>query len=252
MYELLGPTSGTYQPQLTTLNNSIARQYTLTYPITYSSTNSIGFGISVSAYANGNGDFIAGAPGYTGTLATGNPAVTLPGAAAIVLASLQPANTLVALGGSGGGGGGGGGGGSTGSGAVSGAILPGTFVPTNFVPVFGSSFVPTVSALSAFNYAPIPLKVALQQYLPPDGFLQRNYAYAHPGKKLPPTLQSRTQNASYKEFASNGSSTLGWKVFTRGRFHPGNTYQFTHRGRVVPTSAVHVRYTSRGNPLGKV
>ena len=175
------------------LNNAIARQYTLTFPTTFASSNPINFGNSVSAFPDGNGDFIAGAPGYTGTLptttnGTTSPPTPLVGAAAMVLSALQPANTLIPLGGS-----------PTptptptppiGAGAVAGAVLPGAFVPTTFIPPFGTSFVPTVTALSALNYAPIPLKVALQQYLPPNGFIQRIYAYNHPGKKLPPTLQA--------------------------------------------------------------
>ena len=173
VYEIQGPTTGTFQTQLQPLNSTIARQYTLTFPTTFSSSNPINFGISVSAYANGTGDFIAGGPGYTGTLPTTNNGTTSPptalvGAAAVVLNSLQPANSLIPLGGS-----------PTPTPtptptpipppppAVAGAVLPGTFHPTNFISPLGTSFVPTVSALSAFNYAPIPLRVALQQYSAP-------------------------------------------------------------------------------------
>jgi hypothetical protein len=263
VYEVQGPTSGTFQTQLQPLNSSIARQYTITYPTTFSSTNPINFGISVSAFADGNGDLIAGGPGYTGTLPTTNNGTTSPptplvGAAAVAINSLQPANTLIPLGGS-----------PTptptptpgiGSGAVSGAVLPGTFHPTTFIAPFGTSFTPTVSALSAFTgYAPIPLSVALQQYLPPDGFIQRILAYAHPGQPLPPTLQNRGQTHSFKTFGSQGVWTLGSKVFTRGRFHPGKTYEWSHEslhnnylGRVVPASSLREKYTSKGNPLGKV
>lgn len=112
--------------------------------------------------------------------------------------------------------------------------------------------------LSALNYAPIPLKVALQQYLPPDGFLQRMYEYRHPGKPLPPTLKDRGQIHSSKPYASSGKWTLGSKVFTRGRFHPGKTYSWTHTSphngtvqRVVPSQLSRESYSSAGNPLGK-
>ena len=258
VYELQGPATGTFQTQLQPLNNSIARQYTLTFPTTFSSSNPINFGNSVSAFPTGGGDFIAGGPGYTGTLPTTSNGTTAPsalvGAATMVLATLQPANTLTPLGSSS----------PTptptpgiGVGGVAGAILPGTFHPTTFIPPLGTSFVPTVSAFSAFNYAPIPLKVALQQYLPPDGFLQRQYEYAHPGKKLPPTLENRGQTHSIKTYGASGVWTLGSKVFTRGRFHPGKTYEWTHKShgtqeRVVPTQLSRERYTSKGNPLGKV
>jgi hypothetical protein len=255
VYELLGPSTGTYQTQLQPLTNGIARQYTLTYPTTYSTSNPVGFGNSVSAFANGNGDFIAGAPGYTGTLATTALGTTAPtlldGAATMVLSTLQPANTLIPLGssptptppspGTGGGG------------ASAGAVLPGTFFPTTYIPPLGTSFVPTVAALSALStYAPIPLNVALQQYLPPDGFIQRDFAYAHPGKSLPPTLSQRGQNYSKKEYGSSGVHTLGSKVFDRGRFHPGKTYSWTHTGKVVPAQDKRETYSSAGNWLGKV
>jgi hypothetical protein len=261
-YEVQGPTTGTFQTQLQPLTNAIARQYTLTYPTTFSSTNPINFGISVSAFANGNGDFISGGPGYTGTLPTTNngtssPPTPLVGTAAVVINSLQPANTLIPLGGTSTGGGGGT---TPGTGAVSGAILPGTFHPTTFIAPFGTNFVPTVSALSAYTgYAPIPLRVALQQYLPPNGFIQRIFAFEHPGQPLPPTLQNRGQTHSFKTHGSQGVWTLGSKVFTRGRFHPGKTYEWNHQslhnsylGRVVPASSLREKYTSEGNPLGKV
>jgi len=239
VYELLGPTTGTYTTQSQPLNSTIARQYTLSVSSLAPSGTVVRFGTSVSAYANGTGDFIAGGPGYTGTLVTQSPGA---GAAAMVLAALQPANSLIPLG--------------TSPptpvppGPATGAKLPGTFVPTSYIPPY--MFVPTVSALSAFNYAPIPLSVALQQYLPPDGFIQRDYEYNHPGKKLPPTLEERGQTQSRKTYGSSGVWTLGSKVFTRARFHPGKTYQFTHKGRVVPTQLSREKYTSEGNPLGKV
>ncbi|MGA2699651.1 MAG: integrin alpha [Isosphaeraceae bacterium] len=311
VYELLGPATSPYyttlSPQL--LNNTIAQQFTLTFPTNVSLPSGavVGFGTSVSAYAGTGaiGDFIAGGPGYTGTLpstANGTTSATpLNGAAAVVLLTLQPlltplngipptpptptlnlgagrptdlssitttpppAGVLPYIADS-----------SQGnmttdpglgiletdtvspgpppppppSSPVTGAKLPGTFVPTDYIPPY--MFVPTDSALSALNYAPIPLSVALQQYLPPDGFIQRDYEYNHPGKKLPPTLEERGQTQSRKKYGSSGVWTLGSKVFTRGRFHPGKTYQFTHKGRVVPAQLSREKYTSEGNPLGKV
>ncbi len=259
VYELLSPSTGTYQQSIS-LNSTNMRQYTLTFPTTFSSTDAIGFGNSVSAFATGNGDFIAGAPGYTGTLATGPPTPPVPfplaGAAAMVLSSLQPAGTLPSLTGTSGGGGGGGGGGTSGGVFAAAPRPPGLFTPPDYIPPLGTNFVPTVASLSTFNYAPIPLKVALQQYLPPNGFAQRYYAYNHPGKGLAPRLVGQGQLRSTHTFAPNGVATLGTKVFTRGRFHPGKTYQWTHKAhsnpaRVVPSSLSRQRYTSQGNPLGK-
>lgn len=256
--ELLGPSTGTFQQTVALENSSIMRWYTLTFPTTFQSSDAIGFGNSVSAFPTGNGDFIAGAPGYTGTLptSTSTPPTPLVGAAAMVLAALQPSGTLPSLTGTGGGGGGGGGGGTSG-GFVTSPVPPGLFSPPDFVPPLGTNFVPTVVSLSTFNYAPIPLNVALQGYLPPDGFSQRFYAYHHPGKGLAPMLAGRGQLRSTHTYAPNGVATLGTKVFTRGRFHPGNTYQWTHRAhgnpaRVVPSSLLRQKYTSQGNPLGKV
>ena len=68
---------------------------------------------------------------------------------------------------------------------------------------------------------------------------------------LPPSKNEARLKAG-DVYGSSGVWTLGSKVFTRGRFHPGKTYQFTHKGRVVPASAKRERYTSEGNPLGKV
>jgi len=266
VYELQG-TSGKTFTTATTLgssgNNTIARQYTLTFPLNSGgATPPIGFGSSVSSfYTGGDADFIAGAPGYTGTLATGGPTTPpfpLAGAAAVVLATLQPSGSLPLLGG------------TTPtpppSGGVSGGTvfqvpaLPGEFTPTTYISPLGTNFVPSVASLSTLSsYAPIPLKVAIQQYLPPDGFIQRIYAYAHPGKSLPPTLQNRGQVYSANYSTPRGVWTLGSHVFNRGRFHPGKTYKWTHTSthngtvqRVVPAQASRQKYTSQGNPLGKV
>lgn len=233
-----------------TLNINTARQYTLTFPTTNQSSDAIGFGNSVSSLPTGSADFIAGAPGYTGTLptTTATPPIPLVGAAAIPLQSLQVAVLPLLTGGSTGGGGGGGGGGPIGGGGLAGAFQPGLFIPTSNISPLGSSFVPTVASLSTLNYAPIPLNVALQQFEVPDGFKQRFYAYYHPGS----SLVNRGQTRSRKDFGSSGRWTLGRRVFTRGRFHEGSSYQWTHKvnegthttRRVVPVQAHIQRYTS--------
>src|SRR5262249_45918163 len=64
-------------------------------------------------------------------------------------------------------------------------IAPGAVTDTVLNTQFGNNqFTPSLAQLSAYNYQPIPLPVALNQYLPPEGFRQRIYAYNHPGKKL--------------------------------------------------------------------
>jgi hypothetical protein len=139
---------------------------------------------------------------------------------------------------------------------VTSSIPPGVFVSPTFNPPFGTSPVPRISDLSAFNYAPIPLRVALEQYLPPNGFRQRLTAWQYPRMHVTPPLGGRTKTNSGQTYTSRGAWTLGSKVFTRGRFHPGKSYSWTHSdlhgstpGRVVPEQAVRQRYTSKGNHL---
>jgi hypothetical protein len=260
VFELLGTAGKTFTTNTTLSNSStgVARIYTLAFPTTFNSGDAIGFGSSVSSYFfQSGGDFVAGAPGYTGTLptTTTTPPIPLVGAAAVVLQTLQPSGTLPQLGGTSGGGGGGGGG-STVGGFVTSSIPPGVFKPPTFIPPFGTSFVPKISDLSALNYAPLPLNVALNQYLPPNGFRQRLYLWEHPGSKVYPPLGGRTMNNSGRTYKPLGVWTLGSRVFTRGRFHAGNSIAWTHSdlhghtpGRVVPEQLVRERFTSKGNHL---
>ena len=105
------------------------------------------------------------------------------------------------------------------SGVPSGPVLTTTFVPT-----FGANqYTPSIAALSALNYQPIPLSLALAQFLPPDGFRQRIYSFNHPGKRVGPTLVSRGQNKG----RASGINTLSSKVFNRSRFHAQKTYGWT-------------------------
>ena len=182
---------------------------------------------------------------------TTTPPTPLVGAAAVVLSTLQPTNTLPVIGGSsGGGGGGGGGGGTIGTGGVAGAILPGLFTPTTFIPPFGSSFVPTVTNLSALNYAPIPLSVALKQYQVPQGFFQRQYALQPSGGQASRSARGHgNQNRSRNNNSGSGLWTLGRKVFTRGRFHPGKSLQWTHSLKVINgTTSEAIRAGAESHP----
>jgi hypothetical protein len=249
----VGRTSGTRSNAAVSLSSVTARQFTLTTPQNAAVVN---FGNSVSAFSTGGGDFIAGAPGYTGTLPTQitTPPIPLVGAAAVVIQSLQvsPIPNLTGTTPPSGGGGG-----AVGSGAVAGAILPGLFTPTTFIPPFGSSFVPTVTNLSALNYAPIPLSVALKQYLPPQGFSQRQFLYNNPGAHLSTYAPNGNQNRSRNNNSGSGIWTLGRKVFTRGRFHPGKSLQWTHSQeingtrvkRYVPVQSHIQRFTDAGSTL---
>ena len=78
---------------------------------------------------------------------------------------------------------------------------------------FGANqYTPSLSALSALNYQPIPLSVALNEYLPPPGFRARLYSFNHPGKKVEDQPRPETGRAS-------GINTLSSQVFNRSLFH---------------------------------
>lgn len=92
-------------------------------------------------------------------------------------------------------------------------------------PPFGATqFVPTLSSLSLLNYQPIPVNVALNQFLAPPGFRDRNYSFNHPGKHLTNDFVSRGQPIG----RVGGFNQLRKQVFDRGRFHPQKLYTWTH------------------------
>jgi len=125
-------------------------------------------------------------------------------------------------------GGGGGGGGGGGTGGIAAPVQPGAFRPIAAVNHFGGSFTPSLAEMSRLNYAPIPLRVAMEQYLPPAGFRRRIMAFH--GHKVP----GRQAFVSRNDDTGSGVGTLGRKVFTRGQFHPGKAKQWVHPTRVVP------------------
>ncbi len=117
---------------------------------------------------------------------------------------------------------------------------------TNFVPPFGANqYTPSLTNLSTFNYQPIPVSVALEQFLPPQGFRQRIYSYNHPGKTIGPFLTNRGQNTG----RALNVFTLSSKVFDRSRFHGQRNYNYTHKGPkvgllkgVIPTQGTRAHY----------
>lgn len=123
-----------------------------------------------------------------------------------------------------GGGGGGGGGGSLGSSTPIGFIPP-----TQFNPPFGPDrAVPTLASLSRLgSYKPIPYRVAVQQYMPPKDFAERLIQYYYP-------KSTGRQFGSPNEHSGRRTTTLGWKVFTRGKWHAGDVKTFTHAEHVIP------------------
>ena len=105
-----------------------------------------------------------------------------------------------------------------------------------YVPFFGpNQYTPSLTDLSALNYQPIPLPVALAQFLPPPGFRQRIYSFNHPGKTVGPTLIGRGQNKR----GASGINTLSSKVFDRSRFHAQKNYAWTHKSAKLGPRAGH-------------
>jgi hypothetical protein len=133
--------------------------------------------------------------------------------------------------------GGGGGGGAVGA-VVPSSVTLATTLTTQFGP---DHYVPPLSALSAYTYAPIPVAVAYDQYLPARGYRQRIAQYFFPRSHV-------DQFGSRKEDSGARTSTLGRAVFTRGKFKPGKTISFTHEVPVVPVQEQHQTFTPTPNP----
>jgi len=198
-------------------------QFKLTTP----SSSPAFFGASVSSrFQNGQAftadgdnraDFIIGAPGYD---VTQTPANFLQGGALIVesaFITLPNLNTTPTPSPSPSPG--------PGAGAIAG-VPRGPVTFTDYIPVFGANqYTPSLTQLSALNYQPIPLSVALEQFLPPQGFRQRIYSFNHPGKTVGPYLTNRGQNKG----RAGGINTLSSKVYDRSRFHAQKNYNWTHK-----------------------
>jgi hypothetical protein len=92
-------------------------------------------------------------------------------------------------------------------------------------PFGNTQFVPTLSALSLLNYQPIPIDIALNQFLAAPGFRDRNYSFNHPGAHLNVNFQSRGQPIG----RVGGFNQLRKTVFDRGRFHPQKLYTWEHQ-----------------------
>jgi hypothetical protein len=138
--------------------------------------------------------------------------------------------------------GGGGGGGGTGTGAAP-AFPVGFIAATSFIAPFGpDTYVPSILDLSRLgSYKPIPLSVAMNQFLPEHGFAFRIQQFFHPKKYL-------------NQFGYNGGNghnghrtlELGTQVFTREKYKPGRVFNFTHPTPVVPSNLQTERLASNG------
>ncbi len=122
------------------------------------------------------------------------------------------------------------GGGSSGQTSAIAAVARGPNLETTFISPFGpTQFVPTIAQLSAYNYAPIPLSVAMQQYLPGPGFNQRIYAFNHPGKHLQNFLTIRGPAATGIWHRQQPRMFVDNRILDRSRFTAGKSYTWTHR-----------------------
>ncbi|MFI5459969.1 MAG: hypothetical protein ACHRXM_31500 [Isosphaerales bacterium] len=199
-------------------------QFLLTTP----SSGPAFFGASVSSrFQNGQAftadgdnrsDFIIGAPGYDVTQTSANE---LQGGALIVQAgfitvqSLNVSPTPTPSPGP-----------SPGTGGAIAGVPRGPVTFTDYISSTGANqYTPSLTELSALNYQPIPLSVALAQFLPPEGFRQRIYSFNHPGKHVGSYLINRGQNKG----RASGINTLSSKVYDRSRFHAQKNYNWTHK-----------------------
>lgn len=115
------------------------------------------------------------------------------------------------------------GGGGGGGGAVASATPIGLVRPTDFVPHFGpDQFTPSTLQLSQFNYQAIPLRRAIQQYLPPKPFRERMLNFFFP------------KQYHYQPVKTGHGFTLKQYVFDSSKIHGQKPVWFTHKVRVVP------------------
>ncbi len=125
--------------------------------------------------------------------------------------------------------------------AISAIAAPptGPVLQTALIPTFGANqFTPSLTALSALNYAPIPLSVAIEQFEPGVGFRARIYAFNHPRAKI------KANNGQNRDSVASGINTLSSRVFDRSVFHAQKVFSWEHKtskigivSGVVPTQS---------------
>lgn len=144
------------------------------------------------------------------------------------------------------------GGSSGGGGSIASSIPVGTILPTNYIAPFGPDvYVPNLTTLSALSsYKPIPQRVALHQFGPAPGFGERIQQFYHPTKVH---KFGYLGGGGRNGFGHTGhrTTTLGWKVFTREKYHPGKVFNFTHKVPVVPVNLQKERFTTNGANIPK-
>ena len=110
----------------------------------------------------------------------------------------------------------------------------GQVVLTSFIPPLGpTTYVPSLVTLSQSDdtYKPIPVSVAIQQYLPAAGFKERMYYYQYPNRKPAHQFGDTTEQGFN---GGHRTTELSSSVFTtRSAFKPGKTVTYTHTLKVV-------------------
>ncbi len=113
---------------------------------------------------------------------------------------------------------------------------PGTCRRRSCLPFGANQYTPSLTALSALNYAPIPLSVALDEYLPSVGFRARHLL-------VQPSTRKIKANSGQNQGRASGINTLSSHVYDRSLFHAQKTYSWTHKtakvgivSGVVPSS----------------
>lgn len=114
------------------------------------------------------------------------------------------------------------GGGEGGGGLPVTSAAPGSFF-FNFVPTPPpfSGKLPRPFVLSKLRYKPLPIRVAYRQFVPARPFAQRLYDFDH--------STDQHNGTGYKHEGSK-TITLGYRVFNRGRYKPGQLIRPIHHG----------------------
>ena len=144
------------------------------------------------------------------------------------------------IGGTSSGGGGGGGGGGTNTVITSFNTIVNTLQPVVFTGNDLGLPNPPLSALSHLtSYAPLPVQVAYQQFLPQPGFLARENAYHHPSKagnfhQAPAGTVLDVPFIGKSENKYDKVNTLKPAIYRRGKTKVGKATTFTHKSKVIP------------------
>ena len=101
---------------------------------------------------------------------------------------------------------------------------------------------PAVSSLEHLNsYAPLPVQIAYNQFLPLPGYRTREEVYHHPGKKgnvhqFPAGTNFNVAAIGHSEAKVLRVHTLSSHIFDRGKTKIGRETTYTHKVKVIPRS----------------